>query len=308
MEFAGHESGADLFRAGQDCRCHLSSADPRARLVLAAPLRPASARRLVNGCWCRDHRATTDPAVVAHERRRLRRIPRVRARAGVFRTEVRAGSRPGRAALPWRSPLAADPLGTASPATTRTTVVGAGRRPSPHSTTSQDTAPSPVRASPDSTSSRRADSPLSATRTPPGRSTGRHHPASVGRAATALAHTTSTPPGVPASPARARTTLQGISISINISCSQVTRRSIGSTRVIRRSGLATARTIPGSPAPDPTSTTSASAGIRGATAAQLSRCRSQIRSTSRGPMSPRWTADVLRCQAYRSASRIRSPK
>ncbi len=53
---------------------------------------------------------------------------------------------------------------------------------------------------------------------------------------------------------------------------------------MRRSGRAIASTIPGSPAPDPTSTTWLPRGISAATATQFSRCRGQSRPASRGPI------------------------
>ena len=67
---------------------------------------------------------------------------------------------------------------------------------------------------------------------------------------------------------------------------KVVRRSIGSSKVTERSGRAMARGMPGSPAPEPTSTTDDPSGMRSATARLLRMCRSQIRSASRGPISP----------------------
>ncbi len=58
----------------------------------------------------------------------------------------------------------------------------------------------------------------------------------------------------------------------------------------------------GKPAPEPMSTTCAPAGTASDTTAQLIRWRSQSRSTSRGPMSPRSTPASPRNAAYRSAT------
>src|SRR5690625_508667 len=62
---------------------------------------------------------------------------------------------------------------------------------------------------------------------------------------------------------------------------------MGSMRSNSRSGRMIASTIPGSPAPDPTSATVPDAGRRDPTAAESKMCRRQSRRTSRGPMSPR---------------------
>src|SRR5690349_2822054 len=63
-----------------------------------------------------------------------------------------------------------------------------------------------------------------------------------------------------------------------------------------------ARTRPGRPAPDPMSATLAPCGTASATTAQLRRCRSQSRGTSRGPIRPRTTPSSASHAAYRSAS------
>ena len=65
----------------------------------------------------------------------------------------------------------------------------------------------------------------------------------------------------------------------------------------RRSGRARANGIPGSPAPDPRSTTRAPSGTNSATTAQLRMWRSHIRGASRGPISPRSTPVLARWPA-----------
>ena len=89
------------------------------------------------------------------------------------------------------------------------------------------------------------------------------------------------------SSARPRTTRTSRPRVSTTSVSHAIRRAIGSSSVNRRSGRAIASGMPGSPAPDPTSTTVALSGINSAIAAEFSTCRSQSRSTSRGPISPR---------------------
>ncbi len=73
---------------------------------------------------------------------------------------------------------------------------------------------------------------------------------------------------------------------------KIVRRSSGSTRVRLRSGRAIASTIPGSPAPEPTSHTRAPRGRSSSSTAQLRRCRSHSRAGSRGPTRPRSTPSV----------------
>jgi len=80
-----------------------------------------------------------------------------------------------------------------------------------------------------------------------------------------------------------------------------TRRCRGSIRVNERSGRAKAITIPGNPAPEPISTTLTPSGMRVVTGMQLAIWRSQIRSPSRGPISPRSIPQLLRRSAYLSA-------
>ena len=48
-------------------------------------------------------------------------------------------------------------------------------------------------------------------------------------------------------------------------------------------------TIPGNPAPEPTSATAPRAGRKGARAAELTMCRLHSRGSSRGPITPRET-------------------
>src|SRR5690625_5053641 len=62
---------------------------------------------------------------------------------------------------------------------------------------------------------------------------------------------------------------------------------MGSMRSNSRSGRMIASTIPGSPAPDPTSATVPLSGRRDPTAAEFKMCRRHSRGTSRGPISPR---------------------
>src|SRR4051794_2960632 len=146
-----------------------------------------------------------------------------------------------------------------------------------------------------------------ASRTPPERTSGRHHALSFASGATARAVATSAHP-LPSSSARARTTdTLARARSPATSSSHTTRRSSGSTSVTETSSRAIASTNPGRPAPDPTSTTLAAGGSSGATAAQLRTCRVQSRGTSRGPRSPRSTAEVRRCSAKASARSLRGP-
>ena len=67
---------------------------------------------------------------------------------------------------------------------------------------------------------------------------------------------------------------------------KATLRSRGSMRVTERSGLASAMTIPGSPAPEPISKRDAPCGRSWVTGRQLKIWRSQMRSPSRGRLSP----------------------
>ena len=112
------------------------------------------------------------------------------------------------------------------------------------------------------------------------------------------------------SSARPRTTVTwSVSPSAATASSRkAVRRASGSTRMTEISGLATASTIPGRPAPEPTSMTVAPGEISSPTTAQLSRCRSQSRGASRGPISPRRTPRS-RAEPRRTTARPRrSPK
>src|SRR5262249_39636152 len=87
-----------------------------------------------------------------------------------------------------------------------------------------------------------------------------------------------------------------------------TRRSIGSSRTTSLSGNNIASTIPGNPAPDPRSTSEHPCGTNSATTALFSRCRSQIRGTSLGPISPRSTPTPASSRANCSACPAVSPQ
>src|SRR5262245_14545663 len=159
-----------------------------------------------------------------------------------------------------------------------------------------------------------ADSPLSASNRPPSATRGRHQAANRSSGATARAVTISArsirgrPRTGASSSARARTTVVRSRSSADTAASRNTvRRASGSTRTTSTSGRATASTMPGSPAPEPTSTTRAPEGTSSATAAQLSRWRSQMRGASRGPIRPRVTPSVTSSLAYAIASVRRSP-
>ena len=92
----------------------------------------------------------------------------------------------------------------------------------------------------------------------------------------------------------------GSSNSFTISCKNSTLRCSGSISVRDKSGLAKAITIPGSPAPDPISTTETPSGMSVVTGMQLAMCRSQIRSPSLGPIKPRSIPALPKNSAYRS--------
>ncbi len=145
--------------------------------------------------------------------------------------------------------------------TISTTVLGGSITPAPQSRTTGSPPPSRLIASRCSATSSAAEAPLRATSRPPIAASGRHQPASRSRGATARAVTTSTGAGGPParSSARPRTTVTAWSRSSVVTASDrnAVRRASGSTSVMRRSGRATASTIPGKPAPDPTSITEA---------------------------------------------------
>jgi hypothetical protein len=204
--------------------------------------------------------------------------------------------------------------------------------PTPHSRTTGVAPPSSPIASRCAATSSAAVAPLSARSRPPSAARGRHQPASRSSGATARAVTMSTGATVPAAPvetraagpvggapasgppthssARARSTVTApVRPSVvTASARKAVRRASGSTSTTVRSGRATASTIPGKPAPDPTSAIKAPKGINSATAAQLSRCRLQTRGASRGPTRPRITPSVASRSAYAAARGRRSPK
>jgi hypothetical protein len=190
--------------------------------------------------------------------------------------------------------------------TIATTVVGGSIMPSPHRAMTGSEPPSRAIASRCSATSSAAEAPLSARSRPPMAVRGKHQPASRSSGATARAVTTSAATGGPParSSARPRTTVTVASRPSVVTTSdrKAVRRASGSTRAIRRSGRATASTIPGKPAPDPTSTTEAPKGIMLDITAQLIKCRSQMRGASRGPIRPRTTPSVTSSSAYRTAS------
>src|SRR5674476_1301916 len=109
--------------------------------------------------------------------------------------------------------------------------------------------------------------------------------------------------------ARARSTsIEGSRSSVTTSCNQVARRSIGSSRTMSPPVRMQARTIPGRPAPLPTSTRVPSAGSREATAAEFNRCRAHNRGTSRGPIRPRVTPSAASISAKRAIRGYASPR
>jgi hypothetical protein len=210
----------------------------------------------------------------------------------------------------WPPAFRRRPVGATSLSrTTSTTVVGSARRRSPHDRVTAAPAPSRISAAPCAFSSAAALAPFRASSRPPMAVRGRHHPASRSSGATARAVTMSARGSFPThSSARARTTVvRARPSAATASDKKAERRASGSTRVTVRSGRATASTIPGKPAPEPTSTTVAPTGTNSVIAAQLSRCRSQIRGASRGPMSPRTTPSVTSSSAYCEASASRPP-
>ena len=141
-----------------------------------------------------------------------------------------------------------------------------------------------------------------ATIRPPCLTSGRHHALSRSRGATAREPTTSNSRRPCSSSARARTTSTFVTPRASTaSCRNVVRRNSGSISDTVNSGRQIAHTRPGRPAPLPTSATEESAGTLCATTAQLSRCRSHSRGTSRGPMRPR----VTPASASRAAKAVR---
>ena len=86
------------------------------------------------------------------------------------------------------------------------------------------------------------------------------------------------------------------------------RRSIVSMSVTSRSGRSSATTMPGKPAPDPTSATLPRAGKKGTTAAELTMCRVHRRGSSRGPTRPRSSPSSASICAKCSAAEKETPK
>src|ERR1700754_3899971 len=194
---------------------------------------------------------------------------------------------------------------------TTTTVLGGSMTPTPARSIRGIPPPSLRTAAASRSTSAGALSPFMASISPPGRSSGRLQPASRARGATARAVTTSAPSHrrrTTVSSARPRSTAIDRPRSAMTSWSHSTRRARGSMRTMRRSGRASANGIPGSPAPEPTSTRRAPFGTSSATRAQFRTCRSQTRGASLGPIRPRSTPDVTRCSANRWARGNRSPK
>lgn len=150
--------------------------------------------------------------------------------------------------------------------------------------------------------------PLRRINSPPLRTSGAVSGTSVRSALTARAVTaSSTGPNFQSS-ARARTTSTLSSpSSVDCSVSQATRRSIGSMSTHCTSGRAIARTIPGSPAPEPTSPTRPGENS-GAMTALLRMCRLHRRGGSRGPIRPRSSPYSPSASVNRRARSIRSPK
>ena len=187
----------------------------------------------------------------------------------------------------------------------RTTVVAGTTLPCPARTTSALRAPIRRRTGPAFCSSSWAVIPLIARTIPPGRTRPTASSASRGSGATARAVATSarSRPALATSSARPRSTLAlARPSSVTHSARNRQRRSMGSSRVIVTSGRSMARTRPGSPAPEPMSTSVRYCpSISSATTAQLSRCLSHSLGTSRGPIRPCSTPRVARTSAKASA-------
>ncbi|TDV50818.1 hypothetical protein CLV71_106160 [Actinophytocola oryzae] len=194
---------------------------------------------------------------------------------------------------------------------TTTMVVGTASRSAPRCSTTGCEPPARATAEPSRSTSSSALSPLSATNRPPSRSRGALHAQSRASGATARAMTTSAPAScrlMAGSSARPRTTLADSERVSTTSVSHATRRAIGSRSVTSRSGRAMMRGTPGNPAPDPRSTTRAPSGRADAITAELRMCRSQRRSTSRGPIKPRSTPTAASSSVNRTAAVRLSPK
>ena len=144
-----------------------------------------------------------------------------------------------------------------------------------------------------------------ATRAPPRLTRGIDQPSRRSNGATAREVTTANSRSPCNSSARARiTSTLPNPRAVTASSRNMVRRASGSTRVTCRSGRLRARTRPGNPAPLPMSATSRPSGIARPNMAQFSRCRSQSRGTSRGPIRPRTTP----CSASRWANCSASAK
>jgi hypothetical protein len=194
---------------------------------------------------------------------------------------------------------------------TTTMVVGSASTSAPQRSTTGSEPPSRVTAEPSRTTSSSALCPLSATSRPPCLSRGALHAQSRASGATARAMTTSAPAScclMAGSSARPRTTLADSARVSTTSVNHATRRAIGSRSVTSKSGRAMMSGTPGSPAPDPRSTTRAPSGIASATTAELRMCRSQSRSTSRGPIKPRSTPTAASSSVNCTAAVRLSPK
>jgi hypothetical protein len=238
---------------------------------------------------CPGESRPTDDSILGTTQSSERRLPR-----------AASPGRPLPEPLPDLRPLRPGPRrpgGAARPAVTHTTVVGSARTAAPQVVISHRVAPSRVRSAMDAASSSPAVRPFTASSRPPGLTSGRHHPASTGRGATARAIAASTLTAPRTSSARARNTVTLPSPRSAItSSSQFTRRCSGSINVTETSGRAIAIATPGRPAPDPTSTVVAPSPNNCATEAQLSRCRCHNLGISRGPISPLVTALDDRCR------------
>lgn len=151
-------------------------------------------------------------------------------------------------------------------------------------------------------SSSAARAPFMKSISPPDRSNGAVSGINRRSAVTALAVTWSRSAGTMASSARDRMTDTFPSPNRRLSSrSHSTLRSIGSMRTNCTSGRAMANTIPGSPAPLPTSPTNPGLS-RGATSAQLRMWRDQSRGSSSGPINPRISPCSASCRVKSRAS------
>ncbi len=187
------------------------------------------------------------------------------------------------------------------------TRVGGSTSPTPHSTTPRTSAFARRKKSACWLISCSAELPLTANRLPPRFSNGKLQRTSLSNGATARAVTSSAEPTAlttAASSARPRTTRTRSANprSAMTSVRKSVRRLSDSTRLTCRSGRTHAIARPGRPAPEPISTSRIDSGSSSAIAMQFSRCRSQSRGTSRGPIRPRsepWPASQ---PAYRTSS------